>query len=1143
MRVMIFASKACSSSMVGAATSWKTAGISDAIAKAGQFSNSELSFKVSRTWSRLARMVEIQNTLSSVTEAPQIEPGLVEALTGAYASLLKRQRTASAAFVRWSAAHTRAHEFAWLTEGNETILFTGREIRITATSPIYDAVNKMMTTIELNPYERELLYGYPYILGNIQNTPIRAPLLTIPITIAAQGGTLVIRPNEELVRFNSLPFRSDFDSAAHELALSRLIESTPILPLTQSALKEFCDSLMREMKITINGRLDGSLCSPPAQPRTEISLAVVDNAACFVAPKTSYFLVSDLERIGEQEGNRVEQTAVGWLLGKRGNQPTSNMFWDSRKVYYPFSSNLSQRRVAQLARNSENHIIVVQGPPGTGKSLTIANLVCDLVAVGKRVLVTSQKDKALEVVDELLRSLDLTQLPMTLLRQDRDSKQELRQRLDSIQKTKAAEETQQEQVRQVNAHSKLVDEAISTEKKLVDSLLAEHMVEQAQNGFQRTQGFFRRLGGQWGLWEVRMRARRRSAKTSEFLGEQSSQRRAELLQSAIRVLQSAAEHRTGDATRAERNQLREFARLLGRNQTAYKNFSVFDRMKREPDRCHMLLKILPCWIMTPDDVARLFPCEPGLFDVVIIDEASQCDLPSMTPILYRAKQAIITGDSRQMQAQRFAFTANQVAAQAWREYGLDKFDPDRWLDPSKIDLLQLASVRLDEEILLDEHYRSLPAIITFSNDRWYGSRLRIMRDVDDRRFGDPDTSAVRLHAVRDGAVAPGSQENFQEAEALVATLKSHLKHPGYADASFGVLCLFDEQVRLVNEMVAEQIPEEDRTNHDLVVVNPDGFQGDERDVIYYSLSYDAKGMEKSQISARQSEREHIQGMLNVAFTRAREEMHIFHTAPIQEFAMATGGGVIRDWLEYCSAVNSGSSPTGVKSEPRAESEFEAQVMQSLQAKGIKTISQYPSCGYFIDIVAEFEEQRIALECDGEIWHLDEHGELKLEDRYRQEVLERAGWEVLRIPYRGWLKNSDSQIQRVLEALSKEEEDGVVADDGSNSTPATLRLSTYEAAVINALRSGETQRDAVLRAARSHLGLARLGSLTRRALEDAIKVLTARKLLIIEDGELFASEHARTGSITTYRQEPISPSFRSTPVRYRRRRRYSRYRRR
>lgn len=279
-----------------------------------------------------------------------------------------------------------------------------------------------------------------------------------------------------------------------------------------------------------------------------------------------------------------------------------------------------------------------------------------------------------------------------------------------------------------------------------------------------------------------------------------------------------------------------------------------------------------------------FPCKPGLFDVVIIDEASQCDLPSMTPVLYRATQAIIAGDSKQMQAQRFAFTATQVAAQAWREHGLEKLDPDGNFDPGKVSLLELASVRGSEEAFLDEHFRSLPGIISFSNDRWYRSKMRLMRDPDDRRVGDPDAPVCRLHHVKGALVTPNTQENPVEAQSVVTQLRSLMANPGYSDASFGVVCLFEQQVGLIQDLVPEQIDEDLRESHDLVVVNPDGFQGDERDVLLYSLSYDATNMEQAALSARQADRPHIQGMLNVAFTRAREEMHVFHSAPIEQYS-------------------------------------------------------------------------------------------------------------------------------------------------------------------------------------------------------------------------------------------------------------------
>lgn len=90
---------------------------------------------------------------------PEIKEGLVEAMTSAYATLIRRQRNASAAFVRWTSPHKRAHEFAWIEPGKEALMFAGRDIRVGPTSTEHESLNKMMATIALNPYERELLYG------------------------------------------------------------------------------------------------------------------------------------------------------------------------------------------------------------------------------------------------------------------------------------------------------------------------------------------------------------------------------------------------------------------------------------------------------------------------------------------------------------------------------------------------------------------------------------------------------------------------------------------------------------------------------------------------------------------------------------------------------------------------------------------------------------------------------------------------------------------------------------------------------------------------------------------------------------------------------------------------------------------------
>ena len=453
-----------------------------------------------------------------VIRGPEVKPGLVEALATAYGALIKRQRSASAAFVRWSTANRRAHEFAWIEAGRELLMSSGRELRIAPASPIHDSLNKMMATIELNPYEREVLYGYPYVVGQTEGVTIRAPLLTIPIAISAEGGGLTIRAEEELLRFNSLPFRSDFETAAHEQALARLIEQTPEYPLNAEQLRTFAEALAREMKTSVHSKLDLSIAAPPSPRRATMPLTIVDNAACFVAPKTSYFLASDLAQIAKGGAEGIARTALGWLIGSAGATPTSDTFHDSRRVYFPFGSNRSQRHVAVLADDPNNGIIVVQGPPGTGKSLTIANVACHLVATGKRVLIGAQKDKATEVVDAKLRELGLAQMPMTLLHRDRDSKEELRGRLDSIQKTRSAQETDAERAQAEKAHLQLVAETENDETALAAALTFERLVAEADLAVNAAPGWLTRAKARWARRGVLRKANRHAPETSDILG-------------------------------------------------------------------------------------------------------------------------------------------------------------------------------------------------------------------------------------------------------------------------------------------------------------------------------------------------------------------------------------------------------------------------------------------------------------------------------------------------------------------------------------------------------------------------------------------------------------------------------------------------
>ena len=150
-----------------------------------------------------------------------------------------------------------------------------------------------------------------------------------------------------------------------------------------------------------------------------------------------------------------------------------------------------------------------------------------------------------------------------------------------------------------------------------------------------------------------------------------------------------------------------------------------------------------------------------------------------------------------------------MSAEAAHQHGLARYDPDGWLDGTRSDLLRLAAVRADEEVLLDEHFRSLPAIIDFSNGRWYGGRLRVMRHARDRRHGDQGRPPVRLIEVPDGRVEPGTQENEPEARALLADLAALLRDPALrrAPASACSACS-RSRCGSLEELVAEAIDDE-----------------------------------------------------------------------------------------------------------------------------------------------------------------------------------------------------------------------------------------------------------------------------------------------------------------------------------------------
>jgi very-short-patch-repair endonuclease len=437
-----------------------------------------------------------------------------------------------------------------------------------------------------------------------------------------------------------------------------------------------------------------------------------------------------------------------------------------------------------------------------------------------------------------------------------------------------------------------------------------------------------------------------------------------------------------------------------------------------------LLGIFPCWAMSIDDVGRIFPLRAGLFDYLIIDEASQCNQAAVLPLAFRAKRMIVVGDDKQMRNPNCRFLSDTVVQLHLTRHGIDTHPNAIFLHGRK-SLLDLALGCQDiEPVFLNEHFRSEPPIIQFSNEHLYDRGLQILTPFRRKRF-EP---CMEIRLVPGAFDDPDeTHQNEFAANALIAELVD-LVNSGKLEGdtpgeylSIGILSLFRAQATLLQNLVYEVFAAcpDLIQRHEITVSTVDGFQGDEKDVILYSFRYASNSKPGSITAIQKQTDEHDLGRLNVAFSRARRMVVCFTSVPVEHFPR----GLVRDYLEYvtlqqkCTKDRLGSP----NERQKCQSQFEEDIFDDLVAKGLKVYPQVPCAGFFIDfVVFDGEGRRLAVECDGDFHYED--GALREEDYQRQDIIERYGWVVYRIPSGRYYLNPKKTIDDLLYALSLQEPD-------------------------------------------------------------------------------------------------------------------------
>ncbi|WP_298761151.1 AAA domain-containing protein [uncultured Megasphaera sp.] len=412
---------------------------------------------------------------------------------------------------------------------------------------------------------------------------------------------------------------------------------------------------------------------------------------------------------------------------------------------------------------------------------------------------------------------------------------------------------------------------------------------------------------------------------------------------------------------------------------------------------------VPAWIMTiPSVINNLVPGK-NLFDVMIVDEASQADITAL-PILYMAKKIIIVGDDKQVSPMGVGVDLGRVDALA------DMYIKDRvpnWsLYTSNTSLYDIAAT-ICQPLMLHEHFRCVPEIIGFCNHLCYDGKIKPLRDTSDCKL-QPAIIPYRVDGSRD----EGRKENLTEASKIVNLIRAMIEQPEYSDKTFGVISLLgNEQAKLINTELLKHLDIESIEKHDILCGDASQFQGDERDVILLSMVDSNEN--DTPLTLYQPTTRDANKRYNVAVSRAKDQLWIIHSLDVSKDLKEND--IRKLLLDYADNPHCFDFKYQ-EIERNSESPFEESVAKSLVDKGYNLVQQWPVGHYRIDMVVICNNDRVALECDGERYH---SGAEKIrEDMERQTILERLGWRFIRLRGSEYYSNPEKAMQHVVDDLNQ-----------------------------------------------------------------------------------------------------------------------------
>jgi very-short-patch-repair endonuclease len=437
----------------------------------------------------------------------------------------------------------------------------------------------------------------------------------------------------------------------------------------------------------------------------------------------------------------------------------------------------------------------------------------------------------------------------------------------------------------------------------------------------------------------------------------------------------------------------------------------------------------PCFLMSPLSVSTFLAPGAVEFDVVVFDEASQIFPQDAIGAIYRAKQLIVVGDSKQMPPSNFFNSTLEVE---------DDEDADDVTDFESI--LDICSTCM-QQLRLCWHYRSrYEQLIAFSNKNFYDNTLITFPSAKK----DAPGIGVDYFNVEGGVFDRKSHTNRIEAEYVVDLVYANIEK--YPNRSLGVVAFSKNQQDLIDRLLSrrrQQTPEYEEfftldKEEPFFVKNLETVQGDERDAIIFSVAYCKDSQGRLLHNFGPLNRAGGERRLNVAVTRAKSNVQLVSSMHYSDIDLkrtsSEGARLLREYLDYAENGNIALERSiSVNPYEHYDSEFELEVADFLRSKGFAVDTQVGCSGFRIDLglkLPNTSEYILAIECDGATYHSSKNARDR--DRLRQEILERMGWTFYRIWSTDWFRNNDVEKKRLLTTVKNIMEGAIESKSNPNS---------------------------------------------------------------------------------------------------------------